>query len=69
MVDVDVNDGVYANNEMQQSEHNSGISFLAFAKGVAKFGQTAAAPRPSYNVLDQGAEQNTSRCRRCGFNS
>ena len=24
---VDVNDGVYVNNERQQSEHNSGISF------------------------------------------
>ena len=33
------------------------------------YGRTAAAPRPSYNVLDQSAEQNTLRCRRCGFNS
>ena len=29
-------------------------------------GRTAAAPRPSYNVLDKGAEQSTWRCRRCG---
>ena len=27
VLDVDVNDGVYVNNERQQSEHNSGISF------------------------------------------
>ena len=27
VLDVDVNDGVYVNNERRQSEHNSGISF------------------------------------------
>ena len=27
MLDVDVNDGVYVNNERQQFEHDSGISF------------------------------------------
>ena len=27
MLDVDVNDGVYVNNERQQLEHNSGINF------------------------------------------
>ena len=36
------------------------------ARSKLKFGRTAAAPRPSYNVLDQGAEQNTWKCRRCG---
>ena len=29
----------------------------------SKFGRTAAAPSPSYNVLGQGVEQNTWRCR------
>ena len=38
-------------------------------RSKSKFGRTAAAPRPSCNVLDQGAEQSTRRCRRCGFNS
>ena len=32
VLDVDVNDGVYVNNERQQSEHNSGISFLVTRK-------------------------------------
>ena len=34
-----------------------------------KSGRTAAAPKPSSNGLDQGAERNTWRCTRCGFNS
>ena len=32
-------------------------------------GRTAAAPKPLCDGLDQGAERNTWRCRRCGFNS
>ena len=32
VLDVDVNDGVYVNNERQQSEHNSGISFPVIRK-------------------------------------
>ena len=32
-------------------------------------GRTAAAPNPSCKGLDQDAEQNNWRCRRCGFNS
>ena len=32
MLDVDVNDGVYVNNERQQSRHNSGISFPVIRK-------------------------------------
>ena len=32
VLDVDVNDGVYVNNERQQSEHNSGICFLVIRK-------------------------------------
>ena len=32
VLDVDVNDGVYVNNERQQSEHNSGISCLVIRK-------------------------------------
>ena len=32
MLDVDVNDGVYVNNERQQSGHNSGISFPVIRK-------------------------------------
>ena len=32
VLDVDVNDGVYANNGRQQSEHNSGISFPVIRK-------------------------------------
>ena len=32
VLDVDVNDGVHVNNERQQSEHNSGISFPVIRK-------------------------------------
>ena len=32
VLDVDVNDGVYLNNERQQSEHNSRNSFLVIHK-------------------------------------
>ena len=32
VLDVDVNDGVYVNNERQQFEHNSGISFPVIRK-------------------------------------
>ena len=32
MLDVDVNDGVYVNNERQQFEHDSGISFPVIRK-------------------------------------
>ena len=32
VLDVDVNDGIYVNNEKQQSEHNSGISFPVIRK-------------------------------------
>ena len=32
LLDVDVNDGIYVNNERQQSEHNSGISFPVIRK-------------------------------------
>ena len=32
MSDVDVNDGVYVNNERQHFEHNIGISFLVTGK-------------------------------------
>ena len=32
-------------------------------------GRTAAAPKPLCNFLDHGAERNTWRCTRCGFNS
>ena len=38
-------------------------------RSKSNFGRTAAAPRPSYNVLGQGVEQNTWSCRQCGFNS
>ena len=32
VLDVDVNDGVYVNNERQQFEHNSGINFPVIRK-------------------------------------
>ena len=34
VLNVDVNDGAYVNNERQQSEHNSGISFPVIRKSI-----------------------------------
>ena len=47
MLDVDVNDGVYVNNERQQFEHNSGISFSCH----------------SHRVLGTSFEPSTARSR------
>ena len=53
VLDVDVNDGVYVNNERQQFEHNSGISFS----------------RHSHRVLGTSFESSTARPRTTAKNS
>ena len=56
MLDVDVNDGVYVNNERQQSEHNSGISFPVIRKEHwERFESNAARSRTT--------AKNSTRCR------
>ena len=56
VLDVDVNDGVYVNNERQQSEHNSGISFPVYSQRV--LGKSFE----SSTARSQTTAKNSTRC-------
>ena len=56
VLDVDVNDGVCVNNEWQQSEHNSGISFPVIGKEY--FGMSFE----SSTARSRTTTKNSTRC-------
>ena len=54
VLDVDVNDGVYVNNERQQFEHNSGISFPVIRK---EYGERALSQAQQDYERQQGVQR------------
>ena len=54
VLDVDVNDGVYVNDERRQSEHDSGISFPVIRK---EYWERALSPARQDHERQQGIQQ------------
>ena len=54
VLDVDVNDGVYVNNERRQFEHDSGISFLVIRK---EYWERALSPAQQDHERQQGIQR------------